>query len=128
MKWIRKSWLELAAIAVGRCGGGDPRGAAIPVGRSDIGRVEQNRLKSELGTSVREFDQEFSYDFERLTESFPEDTEAPAAALESRAAQQYANWLRTAAHPGLIAAVDIWKTAYSQDSYFESLDASSRAL
>jgi signal transduction histidine kinase len=125
MRWRKKSLLELAAVFVivavvavlavlqYRWGG-------------EIGRVEQNRLKSELGNSVGEFDQEFSYDFERLTESFQNDTEATAATLESRVAQQYAGWTRTAAHPGLIAGVHIWKTAYARESYFESFDPVSR--
>ena len=36
---------------------------------SEIGKAEHERLKSVLGTSVRNFNQEFSYDFERLGES-----------------------------------------------------------
>jgi len=125
MKWRKKSLLELAVVLVivavvsvlavlqYRWGG-------------QIGRVEQNRLKSELANSVSDFDQEFSYDFERFTEAFQNDTEAPAATLESRVAQQYANWTKTAAHPGLISAVYIWKTAYAPESYFESFDATSK--
>ncbi len=65
----------------------------------EIGRVEQSRLKSELGNDVQDFDQGFSYDFERLTESFQNETEAPAGTLESRVGQQYANWLRTGDTP-----------------------------
>jgi len=125
MRWRKKSLLELAAVLVivavvsvlavlqYRWGG-------------EIGRVEQSRLKAELGNNVRDFDQEFSYDFERLTESFQNDAEAPAGTLESRVAQQYANWMRTVTHPGLIAGVHIWKTEYARQVYFESFDAVNR--
>ena len=42
----------------------------------EISRTEQARLRNSLATSVRNFDQEFSYDFQQLCESFELDPEA----------------------------------------------------
>jgi signal transduction histidine kinase/type II secretory pathway pseudopilin PulG len=121
MKWRKKSLLELAAVLV--------IVAVVSVlavlqyrWAGQISRVEQNRLKSQLANSVSDFDQEFSYDFERISETFQNDTDSPPTFLDARVAQQYANWIKAAAHPGLIAGVHIWRTAYAPEASFESLD------
>ena len=49
-----------------------------------ISQADQQRLKVGLDTSVRNFNQEFSYDFERLCEGFEVDAEAPASTIETR--------------------------------------------
>ena len=46
----------------------------------EISRTEQTRLRNSLATSVRNFDQEFSYDFQQLCESFELDPEAELSA------------------------------------------------
>ena len=64
----------------------------------EISRTEQARLRNSLATSVRNFDQEFSYDFQQLCESFELDPETEPSAVESHVARQQANWTRTSAH------------------------------
>jgi signal transduction histidine kinase len=73
----------------------------------EISRTEQARLRNSLATSVRNFDQEFSYDFQQLCESFELDPEANPAVVESRLAHQQAAWNRTSAHSEFVEALYI---------------------
>jgi len=93
----------------------------------EISRSEQQRLKANLTTSVRGFEQEFSYDFERLCEAFEIDPEVPEASLESRLLHQRSEWERMTSRDALLARVDIWKLEEGHAS-FESLEASGRHL
>src|ERR1700730_8277235 len=88
----------------------------------EIGRAEQGRLKFALGTSVRNFDQAFAYDFQQLCESFEIDPEAPASTLEARVLHQYVNWAKTTSRVRLLASLQIWKTDDAHVLYFESFD------
>lgn len=125
MQWIKKPTLEWAAIVA-------MAAIVITLGilqyrwTVEISRTEQQRLKAELATSVRTFDQEFSYDFERLCESYELDFEAPASTVETRAARQYFRWAGTSPRAGLIAGVHIWKLDAAHYSSLESLDTSAR--
>jgi hypothetical protein len=119
MKWTKRSGTELMAILV--------MVAVVSTlavfqyrWTGEISRTEQARLKTSLETSVRNFDQEFSYDFQQLCEGFEIDPEGEPPALESRVARQYANWNRTDSHPGLVAGLYIWRTASVSASKFES--------
>lgn len=87
----------------------------------EISRSEQQRLKANLTTSVRGFDQEFSYDFERLCEAFEIDPEVPPSSLENRILRQQGDWERVASRRALLAGVDIWKLEEGHAS-FESFD------
>jgi len=97
----------------------------------EISRSEQQRLKANLTTSVRGFEQEFSYDFERLCEAFEIDPELSQERLENLVLHQQSDWERTASRPALLARVDIWKLEEGHAS-FESFEtrgeASSRHL
>src|ERR1700719_3103438 len=64
----------------------------------EISRTEQARLRNSLATSARNFDQEFSYDFQQLCESFEIDPEAQPSAIEGNVARQQANWNRISTH------------------------------
>src|SRR5579862_261059 len=88
----------------------------------EISRTEQARLRTSLATSVRNFDQEFSYDFQQLCESFELDPEAGPSAIESRVARENEGWTRTSAHAELVKGVYVWKTASSKSATLESLD------
>src|SRR5712671_4020346 len=89
----------------------------------EISRTEQARLRNSLATSVRNFDQEFSYDFQQLCESFEIDPEAQTVPAENRIVRQYSNWKRTTSRPGIIVGVYIWKkTGDARASDLESLD------
>ena len=86
----------------------------------EISRTEQARLRNSLATSVRNFDQEFSYDFQQLCESFELDPEADSSAMESRVARQQAAWIRTSAHADFVKGLFIWKQAAPNAAGLES--------
>lgn len=85
----------------------------------EISRTEQARLRNSLATSVRNFDQEFSYDFQHLCESFELDPEAEHADIEARVARQQANWIRTSAHAEFVRDLYIVKTKSSGETGLE---------
>jgi signal transduction histidine kinase len=93
----------------------------------EISRSEQQRLKANLTTSVRGFEQEFSYDIERLCEAFEIDPEVAPASLESLIPHQRSAWERVASRPALLARVDLWNLEEGHAS-FESFEASGRHL
>ena len=110
VKWTKRLVVELVAIAA--------MTAVVLIlaflqyrWTAEISRSEQARLKGVLASSVRDFDQEFSYDFERLCENLETDPEAPPATLEARIIRQYNTWKASAAYPGLVSAIDIWRVA-----------------
>src|SRR6267154_1745109 len=86
----------------------------------EISRTEQARLRNSLATSVRNFDQEFSYDFQQLCESFELDPEADPSPVESHLGHQHANWARTSTHAEMINDLYIWKRAIGNTSVLES--------
>jgi signal transduction histidine kinase len=93
---------------------------------SEIGDAEQQRLKSVLGTSIRTFNQEFAYDFERLGEGFELDSEEPASTIKPRILREYSNWIRSTSRSDLVDGLYIWRTESSRGPYVESLDRQSK--
>lgn len=89
----------------------------------EISRTEQARLRNSLATSVRNFDQEFSYDFQQLCEGFELDPEAEPSAIESRVVRQQASWIRTSTHAEFVKELYIWKTGFSNASGLESFNS-----
>src|SRR5258705_1526484 len=87
----------------------------------EINRTEQARLRNSLATSVRNFDQEFSYDFQQLCQSFELDPEADPSAVESHVARQEANWNKASSRSRFIDGVHIWKIASADSFLLESL-------
>ena len=123
MMWQKKFGVELVAVIV--------MIAVVSVlavyqyrWTGEISRTEQERLRNSLATSVRSFDQEFSYDFQQLCESFELDPEAEASDIESHAARQQASWNRTSTHPEFVGGSYIWKTGSSNATDFESFNPS----
>src|ERR1700691_402620 len=92
----------------------------------EISAGEQDRLKSVLATSVRSFDQEFSYDFEHICESFEIDPEEPASTIQSRIIRQYSNWLQTTSQANLLGGVMIWRADAKDGATLETLDRHNR--
>jgi len=88
----------------------------------EISRTEQTRLRNSLATSVRNFDQEFSYDFQQLCESFEIDPEADPSAMESHAARQRAHWDRAGSHSQFVDGLYIWRMSSADGPVFESLN------
>jgi signal transduction histidine kinase len=125
MKWSKRAAMELAAI-LGMVAVVCTLAVLQYRWTGEISRSEQQRLKANLTTSVRGFDQEFSYDFERLCETFEIGPEVPAASLENRILRQQSDWERLASRPALLARVDIWKVEEGHAS-FESLEARGEA-
>jgi signal transduction histidine kinase len=91
-----------------------------------ISQTEKQRLQSSVETSVRNFSQDFSYDFQQLCESFQLQMAGPAATLETRLLQQYGNWSRASATPNLVAGVHIWRADTAHAKSLASYDESSR--
>ena len=87
-----------------------------------ISQTEQERLKAALATSVRNFNQEFSYDFQQLCESFEADPEAPASTLDTRVLQQHDDWMKKTARAPLLGGLYIWRTAGTRGSSLESFN------
>jgi signal transduction histidine kinase len=108
MKWSKRAAMELAAI-LGMVAVVCTLAVLQYRWTGEISRSEQQRLKANVTTSVRGFDQEFSYDFERLCEAFEIGPEVPQANLESRIVRQQSDWERVASRPALLAGIDIWK-------------------
>ena len=77
MKWTKKSVVQ-ATVILAMMAVVSVLGVLQYRWTGEISATEQTRLKAELGTGVKNFSQEFSYDFERLCESFEVDPEAPA--------------------------------------------------
>jgi signal transduction histidine kinase len=87
----------------------------------EISRTEQGRLRNSLATSVRNFDQEFSYDFQQLCESFEIDPQADPSAIESHFARQQEYWNRVSSHAQFVDGLHIWRMASVDSSMLESL-------
>jgi signal transduction histidine kinase len=86
----------------------------------EISRTEQARLRNSLAASVRNFEQEFSYDFQQLCESFELDPEVDPSALETHVARQQAYWNRVSSHAQFVAGLFILRMASVDASAFES--------
>src|SRR5690348_3394849 len=124
MKWSKRAALELATI-LGMVAVVCTLAVLQYRWTGAISRSEQQRLKANLATGVRGFEQEFSYDFERLCEAFEIDPEVSPSSLETRILRQQSEWERMASRPALLAGVDIWKLEEGHAS-FESFEASGK--
>ena len=82
MKWTKRSLLELIAVLT-------MTAVVLTLAflqyrwTRAISTVEQARLEGALDASVKNFNQEFSYDFDRLCESFEAGTETPVSPAEA---------------------------------------------
>jgi len=125
VRWTKRSLIELGAILATMT---IVSVLAILQFRwtGEISRTEQQRLKAALATGVRNFTDEFSFDFQQLCARFEVDPELPASTLEARLARQYESWQRTGAHAGLVAGVNVWRTEGSRGPFLQSLDSSSQ--
>ena len=122
MKWSKRSALELATI-LGMVAVVCTLAMLQYRWTGEISRSEQQRLKANLTTGVRGFEQEFSYDFERLCEAFEVDPEVSPSSLETSVIRRQSEWERRASRPALLAGLHIWKLEEGHAS-FESFDAS----
>jgi signal transduction histidine kinase len=119
MKWSKRSVMELAAI-IGMVAVVCTLAVLQYRWTGEISRSQQQRLRANLGTSIRGFEQEFSYDFERLCEAFEIDPAIRTSSLATRILGQQSEWRRTASRPALLTGIDIWQLQEGR-STFESL-------
>ena len=121
MKWTKRSVLELVAVVA-------MTAVVVTLGilqykwTGEISQVEQARMEGALDTSVKNFSQEFSYDFDRLCESFEINFETAGASAESQVLSRYTTWIKTTSRSGFVNGVYIWKPAERQKQLLESLD------
>lgn len=107
MKRSHRTILELVAIAA-------MAAVVVVLGilqyrwMNEIGVADQERLQSALAAGVRNFNQQFAFDFERLGESFEIDPEAPASTIRARLVRLYVNWTETTSRPELVTGVYLW--------------------
>jgi signal transduction histidine kinase len=125
MKWTKTSVMELAAIVVMTA---VVFTLAILQYRwtGQISGEEQSRMAAALDTSVKKFNQEFSYDMEQLCESFEIDPGGASAPLEARVGHQYADWIASTSRSEFLSGLYIWKTGAQQKPNFESLNFDSK--
>ena len=88
----------------------------------EISRTEQTRLRNSLATSVRNFDQDFSYDFQQLCESFELDPEVEPSAIEAEVARKRAYWSKASSRSQLVSGLYIWRMVSADAPVFESLN------
>jgi signal transduction histidine kinase len=88
----------------------------------EISRTEQTRLRNSLATSVRNFDQDFSYDFQQLCESFELDPEVEPSAIEAEVARKQAYWSKVSSRSQLVSGLYIWRMVSADAPVFESLN------
>lgn len=110
MKWTKRSVLELFAVIV-------MTAVVLTLGilqyqwTGEVGQVEQARMEGALDTSVKNFSQEFSYDFDRLCENFEISPESPTDKAEAEILNKYTTWIRTTSRSGFVSGVYLWRTA-----------------
>src|SRR5579862_3369323 len=106
MKWTKRSVMELLVIVV-------MTAAVFTLAilqyrwTTEISGEEQARMVGELDTSVKKFNQEFSYDMEQLCESFEINPEAAPSALEARVGRQYTDWITTTSRSEFLSGLYI---------------------
>jgi signal transduction histidine kinase len=108
MNWMKRAGGEWVAIAV-MIVGVSILAAFQYRWTGEISRTEQNRLQVSLSASVRDFDQEFSYDFQRLSEAFELDPEREASGIEVQLADKFQKWSETSSHPDIVSGLFICK-------------------
>ncbi len=121
MKWTKRSVLELIAVLAMTA-----VVLTLAVLQYDwtkaISGEEKARMEGALDTSVKNFNQEFSYDFDRLCESFEIDPEEPVSFAESLVVGRYTNWIETTSRPEFVSGVYIGRTGDHRKLFLESLD------
>ena len=126
-RWSPRFLAELLAIAV-------MAAIVVTLGvvqyrwAGQISRTEQQRLQSALETGVRNFSQEFSYDFQQLCESFQFEMAGPANTLETRLLVQYGSWSRVSSTPNLVSGVHVWRADPARAGYLASYEESTRSF
>ena len=126
MRWSKRSARELGAI-LGMVAVVCTLAVLQYRWTGEISQSEQQRLKANLSTSVRGFEQEFSYDFERLCEAFEIGPEVSPEGMESQMLRRQSDWQRRASRPALLAGVDIWNLEEGHGS-FESFEPGGRSF
>jgi signal transduction histidine kinase/type II secretory pathway pseudopilin PulG len=109
MKWSKRSLIELIAAVL--------MIAVVIVlallqfrWTGQISRSDQNRLKDVLNSGLRSFNEDFSYDFQRLCETFEVSPVQKEADISAPISRQYAVWANSGPRSSLVSAIYIWKS------------------
>jgi signal transduction histidine kinase len=125
MKWTHRTWIELIAI-IAMAAMVFILGILQYQWTGQISGTEQQRLRVSLNNGVRDFRQEFSFDFERLCESFSVAPEASLAVLQDRIIGLHSNWIQTSNAPNLLGKLYIAKKeGNGTKTHLDSLDFTS---
>ena len=125
MQWVKRYFAEVLAILA-------MAGVVVLLAAlqyrwtGQISGIEQNQMEGALDTAVKHFGQEFSFDFERLCESFELTPDASPNAFDAKLLNRYTSWIKTSSQPGLLAGLYIWKTQDGRNASLESLGLDSR--
>jgi signal transduction histidine kinase len=125
MKWTKRSVLELIAVLA-------MTAVVLTLAvlqykwTKAISTVEQARMEGALDASVKNFNQEFSYDFDRLCESFEISPETPASPAEALVVGRYDSWITTTSRSDFVSGVYVWRIGGDRGPTLESLDLDNR--
>jgi signal transduction histidine kinase len=120
MQWVKRSFAEVLAILA-------MAGVVILLAAlqykwtGQISGIEQKQMEGALDTAVKDFGQEFSYDFERLCESFELTPDRSPQDFKAKLLDRYASWIATTSRPGLLGGLYIWKPSDRGNASLESL-------
>jgi signal transduction histidine kinase len=95
---------------------------------NEIGGADRERLQTALAAGIRNFNQQFAFDFERLGEGFEIDPEAPASTIRTRIVHLYSNWTQSTSRPELVAGLYLWISDHGGVPHLESLDRERKQL
>jgi signal transduction histidine kinase len=121
MKWTKRSVRELMAVIA-------MTAVVLTLGilqyrwTAEVSEVEQARMEGALDTSVKNFDQEFSYDFDRLCESFEINPQSSGATAEAQVLSRYATWIKKTSRSGFVSGVYVWELGEREKQQLDSLD------
>ncbi len=128
MKWTKRSVLELIAVIA-------MTAVVLTLGilqyqwTGEIGHVDQARMEGALDTSVKNFNQEFAYDFDRLCESFEINPVPAGSSIEAQVLNHYTTWIKTTSRSGFVSGVYVWKPGGErQKETLEAIDLDNKVF
>jgi signal transduction histidine kinase len=125
MKWTKRSVVELIAVLA-------MTAVVLTLAilqyewTKALSGAEKARMEGALDTSVKNFSQEFSYDFDRLCESYEIDPDTAASSAEGSVVSRYSAWIKTTSRSDFVSGIYIWRTGDRQRMFLESLDLDNR--
>jgi signal transduction histidine kinase/type II secretory pathway pseudopilin PulG len=125
MKWTKRSLLELIAVLA-------MTAVVLTLAflqyrwTRAISTVEQARMEGALEASVKNFNQEFSYDLDRLCESFEVNPDTSGSPAEDRILSRYSAWIKTTSRSDFVNGIYLWRIGGDPRFGLEALDLDNR--